>query len=143
MTAPDDAPSSGGVSEKQKHLVMSELREIFQAVGALAGHEPDERVILRHIAERYPQYEMRLLRWLVRHTLHSQTDDDIMPDEVKSQTRRMEEDNLPCLEVEFNFVPPTVRPYFLVQYSQTFWHVIELDEANRRALLRPLATYEV
>ncbi|MFH0912012.1 MAG: hypothetical protein V1918_10975 [Planctomycetota bacterium] len=130
------------IQEKQKRLFLSELRAIFQLVEKLAFRQPDERAIVQAIVEQYPHYQLRFTRWLVRHTLHPQTDDDIMSDEIKAHEKHLLADGTECLILHFHEIPPTVRPFLLVQYGHTFWHVVEYDAEGKQAMLRPLATYK-
>jgi hypothetical protein len=134
---PEPGQPGDRLPERQVNLHLSDLREVFHAVDRLAGSQLGDREICAKILDELPLYGPRFLRWLVRHTLHPEAEDDIMPDEVEEEDERPagEYENL---EIRFSRIPATVTLYALVQYRQQFWHVVEIDGTARRALLKPL-----
>lgn len=124
--------------DKQVHLKLSDLRAVFRAVDQMAAERIADREIFARIRERIPFYDDSFLRWLVRHTLHPEAEDDIMPDEVERRAECRLPDGPQGMEIVFTTVPPTVDQYRLVQYLQQFWHIVEFDPDQKRALLRPL-----
>ncbi len=136
MTAREDIP------ERQRNLRLDDLRDICHAVAGLLSTHEDERAILQEVVATHPGYEERFLRWLVRRVLHPRSEDDIMADEIRSVREISDPSQETCLEIVFHRMPPTVRLFYIVQYREAFFHVIELDEPAGRALLKPLSAYE-
>lgn len=126
-------------TDRQINLRLSDLRNIFHEVDRMAANRASDREIFHAIAEKMPFFELRFLRWLVRHTLHPESEDDIMPDEVSAQKEHELADGTTGVEIHFTRVPPTVAPYQLVQYMQQFWHVVEFNGAEKRARLKQLS----
>lgn len=126
---------------KQKNLSLADLREIFQQIDTLANKNLNERVILQSVVESNQDYELKFLRWLVRHTIHPETDDDIMSDEITQSVEKIANDGSTLTEINFSRIPPTIKDSYLVQFKHTFWHVIKFDPENKTATLKLLSDY--
>ncbi|MHC4871028.1 MAG: hypothetical protein ACYTFY_04215 [Planctomycetota bacterium] len=127
--------------EKQLNLSLSDLRDIFQQIDNYANTDIPEREILAKIAAEYGDYEFRFLRWLVRHTMHPESDDDIMSDEVAESIEAVAQDGSTINQITFKRIPPTVKESYLVQYKHTFWHIRKLDQEKKFAELKLLSDY--
>jgi hypothetical protein len=130
-----------GYCEAQKNLSISDLRDIFQSIDKISMDKVDEREILKDVVDLEPEYELRFLRWLVRHTLHPETDDDIMTDEVDNFEEIIDSDGSTIMNIRFNRIPVTVDNYLLVQYQHTFWHVISVCRQTLQCKLKLLSDY--
>lgn len=135
-----DRPS---VPEAQIHLRLNSIREIFHHIDELSSERLDDRQIFFLVKDRMKGYSDCFLRWLVRHTLHPESEDDMMPDEVESEESKESGGEYLLLHVKFSTIPPTVKLHHLIQYRQQFWHAISVDYDTRYVILRPLSSYEL
>ncbi len=129
------------ICEKQKNLSLSELRKIFQKIDELTNEGNSERDTLQGVAYCYPDYDYRFLRWLVRHTIHPETDDDIMEDGIKNVTEQVAKEGSTLSVITFNRVPTTIKETYLVQFKHTFWHIIAFNSEKKVATLKLLSDY--
>lgn len=136
----DASSAEPDVPPRQVNLHLGDLREVFRAVDRLAARRMGDREIYASVKSSTPHFQDAFVRWLVRHTLHPEAEDDIMPDEVLTIRKRAVGNGVDGLEVHLRRVPPTVRPYLLVQYRNQFWHVVNGPTEEGHAVLRPLAT---
>lgn len=133
--------SDSVIPEKQLNLSLSELRVIFQRIDNYANSNISERAILEKIYSEYSDYDYRFLRWLVRHTLHPESDDDIMSDEIAESMESLAQDGCTINKITFKRIPPTVRKSYLIQYKHTFWHIRNLNTVEKSAELKLLSDY--
>ncbi|MHC4884125.1 MAG: hypothetical protein ACYTGH_03475 [Planctomycetota bacterium] len=131
------------IPEGQIDLRLASIREIFHHVDELSAERLSDRQIFDAVRNRVEGYSDSFVRWLVRHTLHPESEDDLMPDEVVSEELRATPFDYSLLCVTFKLMPPTVRPYHLIQYRQQFWHVVEVDHSAASTVLRPLGSYDL
>jgi hypothetical protein len=126
----------------EANLSLENLRSIFQQIEELGASVLGEREILDRVADARPEYSLAFLRWIVRHALHPETQDDILSGEVETVDEWITEAGHTVSQVCFRRIPPTVELYRLVQFRGTFWHVIAVSPRQGTATLRLLTDYE-
>jgi len=130
------------LSDVQRNLQLAGIRDIFHQVDELSADRLSDREIFRLVWEKGHDYTEGFVRWLVRHTLHPESEDDLMPDEVVEETSVRTQEGYSVLRITLQRIPPGVRCFYLLQYRQQFWHLVEVDSEACVLELRPLASYE-